>query len=1329
MGPVRQFPHLLHLDLSHNNIRQVDGIDMLTHLQVLNLSHNDLRNFLAIRPLSLNQRRLSKDEQALCDAVRSKPRLPNAAKKSAPPLAVHRHPTSSQMPNRFQQEHEDSGRQLFIQQKMHDRPKQAKATDAARSRHMSLIERKLLQLIASKDDHKKPMAPAPKTTTPCKSQRSNQLDVDALTSIEDSNDSKTPSPTARADNHLHPLDDMFTDDMEYHEDVMQQLQHNITPTTTMESETSYYGFDQAWASCAALEKLFDTSLPLYDDQVIALAQAAAEDLPFQNVHLGTVLREFAQVLSLQQEPQSPQGETSEMTQIQHAADVDMESSSNSGGIDESLYSRQLYVMGHEAQRRMGESNVLIVNVDGLGVEIAKNIVLAGVRSVTLFDDAPATFLDLSAQFYLTEQDVATQTGRAEATWRKLAELNPYVQVKQHTGKLTADFIAQFRVVVVCNATREYAIKINDICHALDVAFVYTESRGVFGSVFCDFGEAFVVSDKDGEQPITCMIASITADVPGKLLVTVTDDSRHQLETGDFVTFREIQGVDGLNGVAPLPITVTGPYTFTIDHPSIAVNSMGGYVTQVKQPVVLQFKPLKESLVSPGEFLTSDFAKFGRSELLHVAFQGLDAFQIVHGHLPRSGNAEDADDIVRLTKPFAHQLKVDVDANVVTALATGARGVVAPITSFLGGIVGQEALKACSGKFTPIHQWFYFDAIECLPDEVLPEAEYQPLNSRDDGQVAVWGRSFQEKLKQLRLFLVGAGAIGCEMLKNWALMGIASHAHGRIHLTDMDLIEKSNLNRQFLFRSTDVGQAKSSTAATAIQSINPHVNIQAYVTRVGADSETTFDDAFYDSLSGVCTALDNVDARLYMDQRCLFYGLPMLESGTLGTKGNTQVVVPNVTENYGASRDPPEKSIPICTLKNFPNAIEHTLQWARDWFEGVYFQTPNDVNAYITTPNFIAKNLHTDSVERVYESLVADKPASFHECIAWARLQFEAMFSNSLKQLLHNFPLDQVTTTGTPFWSGPKRPPTPLTFSTDDTVHMDFVVSVANSRARTYGIVGHRNRAEFVAALETIHVPRFVPRDGVKIAANDEEMKQAAQGQSNTVIAGAPPPPLPSPAELGDYRMFPIEFDKDDDSHMEVIVATSNLRARSYKIQEADLHASRFIAGKIIPAIATTTALVTGLVCLELVKYFQHKPLEAFKNGFVNLALPLFAFSEPIAPKVTTSMLNDEPYKWTAWDRLEMNVGDVTLQEFLKHFESKYGAEVSMLSYGVTILYAMYSAKSRSKERMGMKLSELVTTITKADLPPKQKYLILEVCATDAEGEDLELPYIRYQYRQ
>ncbi len=72
--------------------------------------------------------------------------------------------------------------------------------------------------------------------------------------------------------------------------------------------------------------------------------------------------------------------------------------------------------------------------------------------------------------------------------------------------------------------------------------------------------------------------------------------------------------------------------------------------------------------------------------------------------------------------------------------------------------------------------------------------------------------------------------------------------------------------------------------------------------------------------------------MYMDRRCVYYKKSLLESGTLGTKGNVQVVIPNITESYSSSQDPPEKSIPICTLKNFPNAIEHTLQVSGCWDE-------------------------------------------------------------------------------------------------------------------------------------------------------------------------------------------------------------------------------------------------------------------------------------------------------------------------------------------------------------------------------------------------------------
>lgn len=353
-----------------------------------------------------------------------------------------------------------------------------------------------------------------------------------------------------------------------------------------------------------------------------------------------------------------------------------------------------------------------------------------------------------------------------------------------------------------------------------------------------------------------------------------------------------------------------------------------------------------------------------------------------------------------------------------------RGVISPLCALVGGILGQETLKACSGKFMPLQQWFYFNGVDALSDEPLPPDEVSPVGCRYDGQIMVLGKSVQQKLVGANTFLVGAGAIGCEMLKNWAMMGIstapAGSGKGVTYVTDMDQIERSNLSRQFLFRNTNIGHLKSATAVAAVKTMNPAFQGVAYDKKVGSETETFYGDDFFDGLDIVCAALDNVDARLYLDQRCLLYHKPMFESGTLGAKGHTQVVIPRFTEHYGASRDPPEKSIPLCTLKSFPNRIEHTLQWAREYFEEIYKQIPENINRYIADTNeFVAylqsqSNAKLDILQKVKQAL-DERPRSYADCVAWARLQFEDLYNNKIQQLLYNLPLDKVGADGTPFW--------------------------------------------------------------------------------------------------------------------------------------------------------------------------------------------------------------------------------------------------------------------------------------------------------------------------
>ncbi|KAJ1333553.1 ubiquitin-activating enzyme E1 [Microdochium nivale] len=1009
-----------------------------------------------------------------------------------------------------------------------------------------------------------------------------------------------------------------------------------------------------------------------------------------------------------------------------------------GEIDESLYSRQLYVLGHEAMKRMGASNVLIVGLRGLGVEIAKNIALAGVKSLTLHDPAPVAVEDLSAQFFLHPEDVGKP--RDATTAPRVAELNAYTPVHIHESAGLGDNFSQFdkyQVVVLTNTPLHIQLAVGDYCHSKGIYFVVADTFGLFGSIFCDFGQKFTCLDATGENPLNGIIAGI--DEEG--LVSALDETRHGLEDGDCVTFSEVEGMEGLNNAEPRKITVKGPYTFSIgDVSGLGQYKRGGLYQQVKIPKFIDFKPISSAIREP-EFVMSDFAKFDRPQQLHVGFEALHAFTQAQGRLPRPMNEEDATVLVASAKAFVEKEKLDVeiDEKLIKELSFQARGDLSPMAALFGGLTAQEVLKAVSGKFHPIKQWFYFDSLESLPtNSARTEELCKPTGSRYDGLIAVFGREYHEKIKNVKQFLVGTGAIGCEMLKNWAMIGLGTGPQGTITVTDMDSIEKSNLNRQFLFRPKDVGQMKSDTAAAAVQAMNPDLSghIICLKDRVSPETEHVFNEDFWGALDGVTNALDNVEARTYVDRRCVFFRKPLLESGTLGTKGNTQVVLPHLTESYSSSQDPPEQSFPMCTLRSFPNKIEHTIAWARELFETSFVKSAETVNLYLTQPNYLETTLKQGgnekaTLETIRDFLVTDKPLSFEDCIIWARMLFERQYNNAIQQLLYNFPKDSVSSTGTPFWSGPKRAPDPLKFSAENSTHFAFIVAAANLHAFNYNInTAGVSKDLYGKVLDNMIVPDFSPDSNVKIQEKDSDPDPAANDalDDNAELQKITDS-LPSANKMAGFKLTPVEFEKDDDTnhHIDFITAASNLRAENYKIETANKHRTKFIAGKIIPAIATTTALVTGLVVLELFKVVDgNKDIEQYKNGFVNLALPFFGFSEPIAsPKVEYKGPEGKVTLDKIWDRFELD--DVTLQELIDDFKGR-GLTISMLSSGVSLLYASFFPKAKLQDRLGQKLSKLVETVSKKPIPEHQKEVIFEVVAEDEDEEDVEVPYIKVKVR-
>ena len=887
-------------------------------------------------------------------------------------------------------------------------------------------------------------------------------------------------------------------------------------------------------------------------------------------------------------------------------------------IDEELYSRQIAAFGKDTMSKLSKLKILIYGMKGLGIETAKNIILAGPEKVSILDKNKVKIEDLCSNFYVNEKDIDKR--RDEACIDKLSKLNKYVECEViKNEKIDEDLIKKYDIIIITEIMDLYElININDLCHKNKKGFIYSLALGLCFYCFIDFGQHIITNLKNTELK-KYFIKDI---IKGKNTKIIIDESLNsfELNDNDYILFKEIDGCTELLNGSKRKIKNCEENSFEIDEDSTNYEDYmgGGIIEEVRENIFIYNKPIKDMINLP-DICESTISKNNYINL-HLAFLGLHKFFNLNRKLP-DNNPEDLKEIIEITKIFYKENlntwcnKINLNEEYLKDIFKFSKSEISPICGYGGGVTSQEIIKN-TGIFRPINQWFRAEFLGIL-DKTF-NLNYEENSSRYKDQILIFGDETQKNLENLNIFVIGAGAVGCELLKNFAMMGISTGKNSLLTITDHDKIEKSNLNRQFLFKDGDVSKLKSECAMKSIQNMNNKINCKFYSELVTKETEKIFNKEFFEKQKAVIMAVDNFEARNYISKQCEKYNVPYFNCGTEGSYANVEAFIPGITAEASYPTNY-KKVIPSCTLKTFPYSINHCVLWSINNFK-IFFEENiilinylnNDIMKFYQIMN---KNIELrkqyNKIRKIFKFLKISNNQNCDECLEYCFNKYYKLFIYDIKDLLDSFPPNYINKeTGKKFWSGDKRLPTSLEFDIEDEMCFGFIKNFFCLLTSCLNI-----------DLSEIDVDLYI-KDYYKSKFKKNKPKkkifEKKQYYINKIIE------IKNEIELyiendikGQIHFIPITYVKDSGNKNvnNFIYYSSNLRAKVYNIEQEDKTKINIIAGKIIPQIITSTSSIAGILALQLYVICQNKNYKHFRTGMIDLSDNSLALGIPESKKL------------------------------------------------------------------------------------------------------------------